>query len=163
MADGSLIFDTKVDTNGIDGALKKIAGIAAASGAIADIAKTGTEFEASMSRVQAVSGATKQQLESLTSLAREYGANTVFSSSECANALNYMSMAGWSAEQMTSGLPGVLNLAAAAGEDLGTTSDIVTDALTAFGMKAEDSAHFADILATASSKSNTNVSMKANI
>lgn len=159
MADGSLIFDTKVDTNGIDGALKKIAGIAAASGAIADIAKTGTEFEASMSRVQAVSGATKQQLESLTSLAREYGANTVFSSSECANALNYMSMAGWSAEQMTSGLPGVLNLAAAAGEDLGTTSDIVTDALTAFGMKAEDSAHFADILATASSKSNTNVSM----
>lgn len=159
MADGSLIFDTKVDTNGIDGALKKIAGIAAASGAVADIAKTGTEFEASMSRVQAVSGATKQQLESLTSLAREYGANTVFSSSECADALNYMSMAGWSAEQMTSGLPGVLNLAAAAGEDLGTTSDIVTDALTAFGMKAEDSAHFADILATASSKSNTNVSM----
>lgn len=159
MADGSLIFDTQVDTNGIDDALKKIAGIAAASGAVADIAKTGTEFEASMSRVQAVSGATKQQLESLTSLAREYGANTVFSSSECADALNYMSMAGWNAEQMTSGLPGVLNLAAAAGEDLGTTSDIVTDALTAFGMKAEDSAHFADILATASSKSNTNVSM----
>nr|DAV98847.1 MAG TPA: minor tail protein [Caudoviricetes sp.] len=159
MADGSLIFDTKVDTGGIDGALKKIAGIAAASGAVADIAKTGVEFEASMSKVQAVSGATKQQLESLTKLAREYGASTVFSSSECADALNYMSMAGWNVEQMTSGLPGVLNLAAAAGEDLGTTSDIVTDALTAFGMQAEEAGHFADILATASSKSNTNVSM----
>jgi len=159
MADGSLIFDTKVDTGGIDGALKKIAGTAAASAAIADVTKTGMDFEASMSKVQATSDATSQQLESLTKLAREYGASTVFSSSECADALNYMAMAGWSAEQMTSGLPGVLNLAAAAGEDLGTTSDIVTDALTAFGMQAEDSAHFADILATASSKSNTNVSM----
>lgn len=180
--DGYLTFGTKIDERGIEDGLKNIektaektAGgftvgkgivsnlaadaIKAAGGALADAAKTGMDFEASMSRVSAVSGATGDQLQKLTDTAREYGASTVFSSSECADALNYMAMAGWSAEQMTNGLPGVLNLAAAAGEDLGTTSDIVTDALTAFGMQAEDSAHFADILATASSKSNTNVSM----
>ena len=177
-SDGSLIFDTKVDTKGIDSGLKDIESkasgftigkgimsnlaadaIKAAGGALVDAAQAGMEFEASMSRVEAVSGATGQQLESLTDLAREYGASTVFSSSECADALNYMAMAGWNAEQMTSGLPGVLNLAAASGEDLAATSDIVTDALTAFGMQAEEAGHFADILATASSKSNTNVSM----
>lgn len=177
-SDGSLIFDTKVDTKGIDKGLKDIESkasgftigkgimsnltadaIKAAGGALVDAAQAGMEFEASMSRVEAVSGATGQQLESLTDLAREYGASTVFSSSQCADALNYMAMAGWNAEQMTSGLPGVLNLAAASGEDLAATSDIVTDALTAFGMQAEEAGHFADILATASSKSNTNVSM----
>lgn len=177
-SDGSLIFDTKVDTKGIDKGLGEIQqkasgftigkgimsnlaadAIKAAGGALVDAAQAGMEFEASMSKVEAVSGATGQQLESLTDLAREYGASTVFSSSECADALNYMAMAGWNAEQMTSGLPGVLNLAAASGEDLAATSDIVTDALTAFGMQAEEAGHFADILATASSKSNTNVSM----
>lgn len=161
-SDGSLIFDTKVDTGGIEDALKKAsvaAAVAAAGGALVDAAQAGMEFEASMSKVEAVSGATGRQLESLTDLAREYGASTVFSSSECADALNYMAMAGWNAEQMTNGLPGVLNLAAASGEDLAATSDIVTDALTAFGMQAEEAGHFADILATASSKSNTNVSM----
>lgn len=177
-SDGSLIFDTKIDTKGIDSGLKDIESkasgftigkgimsslaadaIKAAGGALVDAAQAGIEFEASMSRVEAVSGATGQQLESLTDLAREYGASTVFSSSECADALNYMAMAGWNAEQMTNGLPGVLNLAAASGEDLAATSDIVTDALTAFGMQAEEAGHFADILATASSKSNTNVSM----
>lgn len=177
-SDGSLIFDTKVDTKGIDSGLKDIESkasgftigkgimsnlaadaIKAAGGALVDAAQAGMEFEASMSKVEAVSGATGRQLESLTDLAREYGASTVFSSSECADALNYMAMAGWNAEQMTNGLPGVLNLAAASGEDLAATSDIVTDALTAFGMQAEEAGHFADILATASSKSNTNVSM----
>lgn len=158
-SDGSLIFDTKVDTGGVEGALKKVAGIAAASSALADVTKTGMEFEASMSKVAAVSGAAGKTFQDLTDLAREYGASTVFSSSECADALNYMAMAGWNAEQMTSGLPGVLNLAAASGEDLAATSDIVTDALTAFGMQAEEAGHFADILATASSRSNTNVSM----
>lgn len=176
--DGYLTFGTKIDESGIEDGLKNIEktakgftvgkgivsnlaadAIKAAGGALVDAAQAGMDFEASMSRVSAVSGATGDQLQKLTDTAREYGASTVFSSSECADALNYMAMAGWSAEQMTSGLPGVLNLAAAAGEDLGTTSDIVTDALTAFGMQAEDSAHFADILATASSKSNTNVSM----
>lgn len=180
--DGYLTFGTKIDESGIEDGLKNIEktaektakgftvgkgivsnlaadAIKAAGGALVDAAQAGMDFEASMSRVSAVSGATGDQLQKLTDTAREYGASTVFSSSECADALNYMAMAGWNAEQMTNGLPGVLNLAAAAGEDLGTTSDIVTDALTAFGMQAEDSAHFADILATASSKSNTNVSM----
>ncbi|MDE6020837.1 MAG: phage tail tape measure protein [Ruminococcus sp.] len=176
--DGYLTFGTKLDDSGVKDGLEKLDktvdgysigknifsnlatdAIKAAGGALVDAAKAGIDFEASMSKVQAVSGATGKQLESLTNLAREYGASTVFSSSECAEALNYMGMAGWTAEQMTSGLPGVLNLAAASGEDLGTTSDIVTDALTAFGMKAEEAGHFADILATASSRSNTNVSM----
>lgn len=176
--DGSLIFDTSIDSKGVEDGLKEIQktadgytigknifsnlttdAIQAAGSALKDAAQTGINFEASMSKVQATSGATTQELESLTALAREYGSSTVFSSSECADALNYMAMAGWNVEQMTNGLPGILNLAASAGEDLGTTSDIVTDALTAFGMQAEDSAHFADVLAIASSKSNTNVAM----
>lgn len=176
--DGSLIFDTSIDTKGVEEGLEKIKktadgysvgknifsnlatdAIQAAGGALLDAAEAGMEFEASMAKVQATSSATGKQLDELTNLAREYGASTVFSSSECADALNYMAMAGWDVEQMTNGLPGILNLAAASGEDLALTSDIVTDALTAFGMQAEESAHFADILATASSKSNTNVSM----
>lgn len=133
--------------------------IKAAGGALLDAAKAGMAFESSMSNVAAVSGAAGTELDGLTDLAREYGATTVFSASECADALNYMAMAGWNTEQMTNGLSGILNLAAASGEDLATTSDIVTDALTAFGLSADDSGHFADILATASSNANTNVSM----
>ena len=87
------------------------------------------------------------------------GDSTKFSASEAAEAMNYMAMAGWKTEDMLNGLDGIMNLAAASGEDLATTSDIVTDALTAFGLSAQDSTHFADILATASSNANTNVSM----
>ena len=87
------------------------------------------------------------------------GEKTKFSASEAAEAMNYMAMAGWKTEDMLGGIEGVMNLAAASGEDLATTSDIVTDALTAFGLTAQDSGHFADILAAASSNANTNVSM----
>ena len=121
--------------------------------------KTTAEFESGMSEVSAISGATGKDLEMLTDKAKEMGAKTKFSASESAEALKYMAMAGWDTQKMLGGLEGVMNLAAASGEELGTVSDIVTDALTAFGMKAEESAHFADILAKASSKSNTNVSM----
>lgn len=121
--------------------------------------KTAADFEAAMSKVAAVSGATGSDLEALTKKAREMGSKTKFSASEAAEAMNYMAMAGWKTEDMLSGIEGVMNLAAASGEDLATTSDIVTDALTAFGLSAQDSGHFADVLAAASSNANTNVSM----
>lgn len=121
--------------------------------------KTAADFEAAMSKVAAVSGASASEMEALTAKAREMGSKTKFSASEAAEAMNYMAMAGWKTEDMLSGIEGVMNLAAASGEDLATTSDIVTDALTAFGLTAQDSGHFADVLAAASSNANTNVSM----
>ena len=126
---------------------------------VADSVKVGAGFDASMSKVSAISGATADEFDTLRELAREAGASTQYTAQEAADALTYMAMAGWKTEQMTSGLSGILDLAAASGEDLARTSDIVTDALTAFGMRAEESGHFADILAAASSNSNTNVSM----
>lgn len=116
-------------------------------------------FEESMDKVQAISGATRDEMEQLEAISLKLGAETKFSATEMAEALSYMGMAGWSAEEMLEGLPGVAHLAAAANEDLATTSDIVTDALTAFGYTAADSTRFADILASAATKSNTTVSM----
>ena len=121
--------------------------------------KTAADFDAAMSKVAAVSGATGEDLDALRDKAREMGAKTKFSASEAADAMNYMAMAGWKTGDMLEGIEGIMNLAAASGEDLATTSDIVTDALTAFGMSADDSSHFADVLAAASSNANTNVSM----
>ena len=121
--------------------------------------KTAADFDSAMSRVAAVSGATGSDFDSLRDKAREMGAKTKFSATEAADAMNYMAMAGWKTEDMLSGIEGVMYLAAASGEDLATTSDIVTDALTAFGLTAADSGHFADVLAAASSNANTNVSM----
>lgn len=138
--------------------------ITAATGAGAVVAGTaainaGKSFEAGMGEVQAISGASRKDLEALTNKAKEMGATTKFSATQASEGLKYMAMAGWNSQQMIDGLPGVMNLAAASGEDLGTVSDIVTDALTAMGLKAGDSAHFADVLATAASSSNTNVAM----
>lgn len=121
--------------------------------------RVAADFDASMSKVQAISGATGEEFDALRDKAREMGAKTKFSATESADALSYMAMAGWKTQDMLAGLEGIMNLAAASGEDLATTSDIVTDALTAFGLSAEDSGHFADILAVASSNANTNVSM----
>ena len=121
--------------------------------------KTATDFEAGMSEVKAISGATGSEFDALKDKAIEMGAKTKFSASDSADAFKYMAMAGWDASQMMDGIAGIMDLAAASGEDLATTSDIVTDALTAFGLKARDSAHFADVLAQASSKSNTNVGL----
>lgn len=121
--------------------------------------KTSSDFEAGMSEVKAISGVTGESFTQLENKAIQMGAKTKFSASESAQAMKYMAMAGWDAEEMMSGISGVMDLAAASGEDLATTSDIVTDALTAFGLQASDSAHFADILARASSRSNTNVGL----
>lgn len=144
----------------ISSAGEKLLPVTAGITALGTVAvKTGADFDAAMSKVAAVSGATGDDLQALRDKAREMGSQTKFSASEAAEAMNYMAMAGWKTEDMLSGIEGIMNLAAASGEDLATTSDIVTDALTAFGLTAADSAHFADVLAAASSNANTNVSM----
>ena len=126
-----------------------------ASGAL----NTGMEFDSQMSRVGAIAGATSEEMDMLRQAAIQMGADSVFGATDAAKAMEYMGMAGWDAQEMIDGLPGIINLAAASGEDLGTVSDIVTDALTAFGLTAADSAHFADVLAAATTSSNTNVGM----
>ena len=146
--------------NAIAGAGKKMMGVTTVIGGLGTAAvKTAADFDTSMSKVAAVSGAAGKDLEALRDKAREMGAKTKYSASEAAEAMNFMAMAGWKTEDMLSGIDGIMNLAAASGEDLATTSDIVTDALTAFGLTAKDSGHFADILAAASSNANTNVGM----
>lgn len=124
-----------------------------------DTIDTYKDFEAAMSQVKAVSGATGSEFDKLTAKAKEMGATTKLTATQSAEAFNYMAMAGWDSQQMLDGIEGILNLAAASGEDLGTTSDIVTDALTAFGLKASDAAHFSDVLAQSAASANTNVSM----
>lgn len=149
-------------------AAKKVAEFGAKAIAAASVAATavgkyaidvGSNFDSAMANVAAISGATGESLDALRDKAKEMGAKTKFSASESADAFTYMAMAGWKTEEMLNGIDGIMNLAAASGEDLALTSDIVTDALTAFGLQASDSAHFADVLAAASNSANTNVSM----
>lgn len=134
------------------------AGVTISAGAgIADTVKTYADFEAAMSEVKAISGATSEEFAQLTEKANQMGAITKFTASESAEAFKYMAQAGWDAKEMMDGIEGLMALAAASGEDLGTTSDIVTDALTAFGMAAKDSGRFADVMAMAASATNTDV------
>lgn len=139
------------------------AGIATALKAIYDGYKEcislSSDFEERMSTVEALSGASDSEMKQLSALAKELGATTKFTAIESGEAMTYMGMAGWNAQQMMAGMDGVLQLAAASGEDLGTVSDIVTDDLTAFGLAASDAGHFADILAAAATNSNTNVGL----
>lgn len=174
-ADGTIRISTELDSTKAQGAMAKFSGTAksalkgvavaagAAGTAISAMAgyavKVGSNFEEGMSKVSAISGAAGGDLEKLTDKAKEMGAKTKFSATEAASAFEYMAMAGWKTEDMLNGIEGIMNLAAASGEDLATTSDIVTDALTAFGMSASDSGRFADVLAAASSNANTNVGM----
>lgn len=132
---------------------------AVAAAGIGASVKLAADFEGQMSKVGAISGASADDLLTLSDKAREMGATTKFSATEAGKAMEYMAMAGWKTEDMVSGVGGIMNLAAASGEDLATVSDIVTDALTAMGLSAEDSGHFADVLAAASSNANTNVSL----
>lgn len=175
MADGSVTIDTNLTTKNFEIGIKKLENIgkkglgvvtAASGAAIAGLTalggyaiKVGSSFEAGMSKVQAISGATNEELTALTDKAKEMGAKTKFSATESAEAFQYMAMAGWKTGDMLNGIEGIMNLAAASGEELASVSDIVTDALTAFGLQASDSAHFADVLAKASSNSNTNVGL----
>jgi TP901 family phage tail tape measure protein len=144
----------------ISGAGEKLIPVTAGIMALGTAAvKTAADFDFAMAQVAAVSGATGDELDALREKAREMGAKTKFSASEAAEAMNYMAMAGWKTTDMLDGIEGIMNLAVASGEDLATTSDIVTDALSAFGLTAADSGHFSDVLAAASSNANTNVSM----
>ena len=152
--------------SGLTSLAKKATGVVAAYASISkvisfgkDAINTGMEFEQGMAQVQAISGATGSEFTALRDKAKEMGATTKFTAIESAEAMKYMGMAGWNSAQMIDGIAGIMNLAAASGENLGAVSDIVTDSLTAFGLKASDSAHFADVLAMAATKSNTNVSM----
>lgn len=158
--------------NGLGNALKDIASITlkttvdsitAATTALMAMAtyaiKAGSDFEAAMSKVSAISGVSKAELDQLTSKAKEMGASTKFSATESAEAFQYMAMAGWKTADMLNGIDGIMNLAASSGEDLASVSDIVTDALTAFGLQAKDSSHFADVLAKTASSANTNIGM----
>lgn len=140
-----------------------IEGVKAVTSALTDMTKAmisvGSDFEASMSQVQAVSGATGSDFDKLNDKAKQMGASTKFTASEAADAFNYMAMAGWKTQDMLGGIDGILNLAAAGAEELGTTSDIVTDALTAFGESADQAGRLADVMAAASSNANTNIGM----
>ena len=164
MVDGDLLFNTKIDTSAFDTLAVK-AGRAvtkittAFSGLVGAAGKVGSSFEAEMSAVESISLESAENMELLTAKAEQMGATTKFTATESGKAFEYMAMAGWKTEQMLDGIDGIMNLAAASGEDLALVSDIVTDALTAFGMTAADSGHFADILAAASSNANTNVAM----
>ncbi len=144
---------SNLGTNVIQGTFSEIKNMAN------EVIGLGMNFSSSVSKVQAISGATVDEIGLIESKARELGASTKYSATEVSDAFQYMAMAGWKTEDMLNGVEGILNLAAASGEDLATTSDIVTDALTAFGMSASESGHFSDILATTSSNANTNVSM----
>ncbi|MGN0975883.1 MAG: phage tail tape measure protein, partial [Gemmiger sp.] len=169
-ADFHIIGDTKLDGSGFQKGLGKLGnlaakGLAVVSGALAGMGayaiKVGSEFESGMSEVAAISGATGDDLTRLADKAKEMGAATKFSATESAEALKYMAMAGWDTENMLAGLPGVMNLAAASGESLAAVSDIVTDAMTAFGETIDEGSitHFADVLAATSSSANTNVGL----
>ena len=139
-----------------DGIRKAISGFKELAKATISV---GANFEASMSKVAAISGANEEQLAQLTDKAKEMGEKTIFSATESAEAFQYMAMAGWDVEDMLNGIEGIMNLAAASGENLATTSDIVTDALTAMGYKAGDAGKLADVMAAASANANTNVSL----
>ena len=166
--DASLGNATRQAISNIEGGLSKFENrmktigkvVASVTAGLAGAATVmGSNFEAQMKTVQAISGSSEAQLDILSEKAKEMGIKTVFSATEAGKALEYMAMAGWKTADMTQGISGIMNLAAASGEDLAMVSDIVTDALTAFGLKASDSAHFSDVLAAASSNSNTNVAM----
>lgn len=186
MSDGKVVVDTELDSSGFESGLGKLGKIAeggmkatttaitAVTAALTACAaysiKVGSDFEAGMSQVEAISSASSKKvvtntgevLDGFTALsakAKEMGSTTKFSATESAEALNYMAMAGWQPQEMYDGLAGVMTLAAASGQDLASTADIVTDALTAFKMEAGDAGHFADILAQVSASANTNVGL----
>lgn len=173
MADGKLVIETDLDASGIKAGLSKLSGIAQSGikGTLTAIASAGTalaglggaaikigaDFEEGMSEVQAISRASASDMELLKEKAKEMGAETKFSATESAAAFKYMAQAGWNTEDMLNGISGVMSLAAASGEDLALTADIVTDSLTAFGLEAKDAAHFSDVLAMTANATNTDV------
>ena len=166
---GNKVKDAGTSTGQMNDALGALASALVASGlkrgfeelveTLGKCVEVAGQFEYAMAGVAAISGANDQELAQLTETAKEYAASSVFTAQQVASAYNYMAMAGWDASAMLSGLPGIMSLAAASGEELGTVCDIVTDALTAFGLESQDAAHFSDVLAKAAASSNTNVGL----
>ena len=175
MSDGKIVIDTQLNTKELESGISRISSIAnkgfgvlkstikgvttALAGAAGYSLKVGSDFEAQMSTVQAISGATGSDFEVLTEKAKEMGRTTKFTATEAGKAFEYMAQNGWKTEEMLNGIDGVMNLAAASGEDLANTADIVTVSLTAMKMKASDAGHFADVLAQVSADTATNVAM----
>lgn len=175
MSDGSVIIDTVLNTKDFESGLSKMSSLAskgfnalstaikavgtALAGAAAYSMKVGSDFEHQMSAVKAISGATGEEFDRLSEKAKQMGRNTKFTATEAGKAFEYMAQNGWKTEEMLNGIDGVMNLAAASGEDLASTADIVTVSLTAMKMKASDAGHFADVLAQVSADTATNVAM----
>ncbi len=173
MADGKIVIDTDLDSSGIEKGLKSlgsitvkglkaattaIAGTATAMGGIAAAAvKVGSDFEAQMSRVKAISGATGEEFEQLRNQAIELGADTAFSASEAAHGMENLAAAGFTTSEIMDAMPGMLDLAAAAGEDLASSADIAASTLRGFGLEASDAAHVADVLAENANRTNSSV------
>ena len=153
-ANKQAISQTKAQLGGLVGTVTAV-GAAIYAGPV----KKAAEFQEQMSTVKAISNANAEDMAKLSQKAKEMGATTAFTAAEAGEAMEYMAMAGWKTEDMLGGIDGIMNLASASGEELGSVSDIVTDALTAFGLSASDAGHFSDVLAQASSNANTNVSM----
>ncbi len=153
-ANKQAIQQTKSQLTGLVGTVAAL-GTAIYAGPV----KKAAEFEEQMSTVKSISNASAEDMEKLSKKAKEMGATTAFTATEAGEAMEYMAMAGWKTEDMLGGIEGIMNLASASGEELGSVSDIVTDALTAFGLSADEAGHFSDVLAQASSNANTNVSM----
>lgn len=173
MADGKVVIETGLDSSGIEQGLKKLGGItkkglkvaatavAGTSAALAGVAtvaiKTGSDFEAQMSRVKAISGATEQEFAKLKEQAIELGADTAFSSGQAAEGMENLAAAGFTTNEILEAMPGLLDLAAASGEDLSNSSDIAASTLRGFGLAAEDVGHVADVLAENANRTNSSV------
>lgn len=160
------LSNTEKNTKGLSdvlGKIGKVVGITAIGKQVVDLGKqvveTGKSFEYEMSKVSAISGATGKDFEDLTELAKELGATTLFSASDASQGMQYLAMAGWKTQDIMAGLPAILNLSIASGADLARVSDIASDAMTGFGMQADEAGHFADVLAYASSNANVNVEL----
>lgn len=153
-ANKQAISQTKAQLGGLVGTVTAV-GAAIYAGPV----KKAAEFQEQMSTVKSISNASAEDMAKLSQKAKEMGTTTAFTAAEAGEAMEYMAMAGWKTGDMLGGIEGIMNLAAASGEELGSVSDIVTDALTAFGLSASDAGHFSDVLAQASSNANTNVSM----
>lgn len=173
MADGKVVIETDLDSSGIEKGLSKlgsitakgmkaatvaITGTAAALGGVAAAAiKVGSDFESQMSRVKAISGATGEELEQLKEQAMQLGADTSFSASQAAEGMENLAAAGFTTSEIMSAMPGLLNLAAASGEDLASSSDIAASTLRGFGLAASDAVHVADVLAANANRTNSSV------
>ena len=173
MADGKVVIETDLDSSGIEKGLSKIGGLAVkglsvATGAITGTAtalgavsiaaiKAGADFESQMSRVQAISGATGEEFEKLKNQAIQLGADTAFSSSQAAEGMENLAAAGFTTSEIMDAMPGLLDLAAASGEDLASSSDIAASTLRGFGLEAADAAHVADVLAANANNTNSSV------